>query len=471
VGQKVLAFVYFTIIARAVGVEGSGRYFVAVSFTTIFSIFVDLGLSNVLVREVAKFPDRAQKLLSSVLGIKSILAVLTAAAALITAKLIGFPAETRLLISVAAFVMVLDSVHLVFYAVMRGYQNLRYEAIGMLLGQVITITAGLTFILFRLPLVFLVVALVCGSSWNVLWSGFCLMRRYGVRPKLELDPATARFFWQVTVPFALAGIFARVYSYIDSVMLSRLVSEQAVGLYAAAYKMTFAFQFLPMAFAAAIYPAMSGFYVSDRTKLGQLFAASIKYLTAAVMPIAFGIFALAEPLVRLVFGREFSGAVMPLRILIFSLVFAFLYWPAGSLLNACDRQARNTAAMGITMGANVLLNLVLIPKFGAVGAAVSALVGNFLLFSTAVLMARGVTSIPWRRMISPFVRITMSGAAMAIVVGSLIGSAHIALIIPLGAAVYCAALFGLKALTVAEAKSLLNIFLRRGKVASDIVAQ
>ena len=74
VGQKVLSFVYFTIIARTVGVDGAGRYFIAVSFTTIWSVFVDLGLANVLVREVAKFPEKAQKLFANVLGMKIILA-------------------------------------------------------------------------------------------------------------------------------------------------------------------------------------------------------------------------------------------------------------------------------------------------------------------------------------------------------------------------------------------------------------
>src|SRR3989338_369761 len=80
VGQKVLSFVYITVVARSVGVEGAGRYFVAVSFTTIFSVFVDLGLSSVLVREIAKVPERMRQFLSNVLGIKVALAVLTVAA-------------------------------------------------------------------------------------------------------------------------------------------------------------------------------------------------------------------------------------------------------------------------------------------------------------------------------------------------------------------------------------------------------
>ncbi|MBU1029559.1 flippase, partial [Patescibacteria group bacterium] len=289
VGQKVLSFVYFTIVARVVGVEGAGKYFLAISLTTMFSIFVDLGLANVLVREVAKFPDKARSFLGNVLGLKIILAVLTVIATLITAHILNYHPETTLMITIACLVMVLDSIHLVLYAVMRGFQNLRYEAIGVVSGQAIIIASGTFFMLSGFPLYFLVVALLCGSTWNVLWGCLALVRKFKVWPSFRLDRTIIKFFWRITVPFALAGIFSRVYSYIDSVMLSKLVSENIVGIYGVAYKIAFAFQFMPMAFAAAMYPAMSEYYISDRRKLGYLLTAATAYLLLIVMPLSVGL--------------------------------------------------------------------------------------------------------------------------------------------------------------------------------------
>ncbi|MBI4458142.1 oligosaccharide flippase family protein, partial [Candidatus Uhrbacteria bacterium] len=139
VGQKLLSFLYFTVVARTVGVEGTGRYFLAVSFTTMFSILTDIGLSNVLVREVAKVPERANKLLANVLGLKAILAGVSLLAVHSVSRMLGYSEQTLLMITIASLVMVLDSVHLIMYAVMRGFQNLRYEAVGVVSGQVITI--------------------------------------------------------------------------------------------------------------------------------------------------------------------------------------------------------------------------------------------------------------------------------------------------------------------------------------------
>ncbi len=469
VGQKVLAFVYFTIIARSVGVTGSGRYFVALSFTTIFSIFVDLGLSNVLVREVAKFPENAEKLLANVLGLKAGLAAATILALLVTAQILGFPPETQVMIAIASGVMVLDSIHLVFYGVMRGFQNLRYEAIGVVTGQAVTIAIGIFFILMKLPLPFLIVALFCGSSWNVLWSGTMLRRRYHVTPRLELDRTLAKFYWSVTLPFALAGIFSRVYSYIDSIMLSRLVSETAVGYYSVAYKIVFAFQFLPMAFAAAIYPAMSEYYVSNRAKLGQVAVAALKYLMVLVVPLTTGIFVLAKPIIYLVYGPNFAGSVLPLQILIFSLIFAFLYWPCGSLLNACDRQAHNTAIMGLTMVSNVILNVILIPRFAAPGAATAALIGNGLLFGGAFILALRTTPIDLRALIMSAVKIGAASAIMGLAVNTMRTHISLFISIPAGIVIYAGALLALGGVTLPETKRIINVFLRRGRGVSDIV--
>lgn len=463
VGQKVLTFAYFAIIARLVGVEGSGRYFVAVSFSVIFSILMDLGLGNVITRETARLNENAGKLLANILGVKLVLAVLTVPLTLLTAWVIGYPPETRSMIAIAALVTTLDSFSLIFYGVMRGFQNLRYEAVGIVTGQLITIIVGTVAMLLKAPLIFLVIALLCGSAWNAVWSLVSLTRRYHLSFSLRWEQGILRYLWGITAPFALAGIFSRIYSNIDSVMLSRLVSERSVGYYGAAYKVVFAFMFLPTAFAAAIYPAMSEAYARDREKLGRMFAAAIKYLLVVAAPLVAGIFVLAEPLIRLAFGAKFAGSVRPLQILIFSLVFGFLYWPVGSLLNACDRQSRNTLAMGVTMAVNVILNSLLIVRFEAIGAAISALVGNIALFFLALAFTRGLAEVGWRRLIRDSARIVLAAALMAAVVVLIRPSMPLPVTVVLGGVFYFGALIGFNGLSWPEIKELSAHFLRRSR--------
>ncbi len=470
VGQKLLSFVYFTLAVRAVGVSGAGKYIAATAFTTIFSVFIDLGLSNVLVRETAKFPEKAGKLLSNVLGIKTVLATVTVIVATVVARLLGYPDETLLMIAIACAVMVLDSIHLIFYAVIRGYQDLRFEAIGVVTGQFVTILSGSLFIfILHLGLPFLIVALLMGSTWNVIWSSWAVTRRFPLKIRLAYDPTIIAFLASVAFPFALAGIFSRVYSYIDSVMLSRLATDAELGVYGVAYKLTFAFQFLPMSFAAAVYPAMADYYVNDRKKLGSVFVASLKYLLMVVVPLTCGIAVLARPIIAVIYGHAFIGAVLPLQILIFSLIFAFLYWPCGSLLNACDRQVQNTTILGITMVVNILLNSVLIPRFGAIGAAISAFIGNIVLWGGAMSQARGLAIFALRKLLITSAKVAFSGSFMAVSLFLLREHLPLPLLVPTGIVIYAAVLLGMGGITAQEINDLVAIFLRRGKKMTDLV--
>ncbi|MBI4458392.1 polysaccharide biosynthesis protein, partial [Candidatus Uhrbacteria bacterium] len=315
----------------------------------------------------------------------------------------------------------------------------------------------------------LIVALACGSTWNVLWSTYAVYRRFRVAPQVALDPGMTRFFLRVAAPFALAGVFSRVYSSIDSILLSKFVSEAAVGVYGVGYKVAFAFQFLPMSLAAAVYPAMSESYVSNRERLVQVFRTALKYLFVLVVPLAAGIGLLADRLLAAVYGHAFSAADAPLQILMVSLIFAFLYWPAGSLLNACDRERINTAVMGCTMIGNILLNLILIPRFGSVGAALAALAGNAGLFLGAAVPAFRLVRPPLKPMLRDAVKVLASAAVMSGVVIAAEPIAPLAALIPSAMVVYTLSLFALRGVTVEECRTIIGIFTRRTKTVSDIV--
>ncbi|MCX6800130.1 MAG: oligosaccharide flippase family protein, partial [Candidatus Falkowbacteria bacterium] len=89
--QKVLSFTYFAIIARALGPEDLGKYYFAISFTSIFAIFIDFGLSNTQTREIAKNNSKAQEITSLVLAIKIPLLIVIYSFVAILVNLMHYP--------------------------------------------------------------------------------------------------------------------------------------------------------------------------------------------------------------------------------------------------------------------------------------------------------------------------------------------------------------------------------------------
>ncbi len=367
-GQKLIAFLTFAIAARFVGAAVTGEYFFSVSVTSIFVILTDLGMTPVVIRHMAQNPDDGRAALATAVRLKLAFIPLAIAASLVY----GFSAHVSLAtlgdIALACLVMSADATSLLWYGLIRGKQLLRYEAIGMFTGQVLTAIVSLGSIAFHAGAPGLILGLLTGSSWNVLWSVYQAHR-------LKLWQTTTAH-WQVprlireTWPFALAGIFVKVYSYIDTLMLHAYHGAVVVGQYAVAYKMTYATQFLPLAFVAALYPGMAAVYASGNHKeLQKIFSGSLRLMMMVSVPLSAGLSALAPRLIPLVYGKGYNGSIAPLMILPWVLVPIFLDFPTGSLLNATHRARQKTAAMGVACAVNVVANILLTPRLGLIGAA------------------------------------------------------------------------------------------------------
>jgi O-antigen/teichoic acid export membrane protein len=462
VGQKLLAFAYFVLLARTMGAERTGEYFLALSVTAIFSTITDFGLTPVVIRDVAKRPAEAVELVRRALSFKVPFMLAGAAGSVAAAWALGYDSTVRELVLIASLVMLADAVSLLLYGLLRGRQALQYESLGIFVGQSMTLALGGAALLFNPSLRMLVLALLAGSAFNMAFSAWHAVRLFGaavLRPRVDLGSAKALL--AAAAPFALAGIFVKVYSYVDTIFISKMIGTAAVGVYALAYKFTYSFQFLPMAFVAALYPGMSALVDRDAAGLRKLFDDAVWYTAVIAMPIAFGLFAVAPDAVSLA-GGGYDGAVPVLRTLVFVLIPIFLDFPVGSLLSAADRQGTKTAVMGATMVLNVLLNAILIPVHGVIGAAYAALV------SFAFLLAGGLAFVP--RIIEGYrladflrtvVPIFVSGGVMGAVALWIRPSVGFASTILLAAAAYGAMLAATGSLRASHARRAFALIRRK----------
>ncbi len=413
--QKVISFTYFTLLARYVGPANLGKYYFAISFTTIFAIFIDLGFANVLIREVAKDSERAQKWFSNILALKIPLAVLALAIVFGLINVLDYDSTTKNLVYISSLCMVLDSFTATFFAVVRGFHNLKYESISSVIFQLIVLVFGYGALLAGGGLVPAMFALVLASAFNFTYSLVVLKRKIKISLKFIYDKVLTKEILKISWPFAVYAIFQRLYTYLDSVLLSVLAGDIEVGLYQVAFKIIFALQFLPMAFTASLYPAMSAYWQSNREQLLISFERAMNYLIIISLPIIIGTIVLADKII-LLFSKGYAGALLPLQISIISLFFIFINFPIGSLLNACDKQGKNTLNMGIVTVLSIALNLLLIPHFKAVGASLTVLATNFLMFILGMYWVKKI--IPYRsgKNLKIFAKVLLASLVMGAIV-------------------------------------------------------
>jgi O-antigen/teichoic acid export membrane protein len=379
VTQKLLSFLYFAYYSGSLGAVSTGQVFTAITFATVFGVFIDAGFSPVLIRETARKPEQAQRLLSSVLWFKGGFAIMAYLLLVISVNFTPYAPITRSLADIVGLAVVLESFTLTLYGVFRGFQDLKYEALGSVIFQVLVFIIGGLAIQAGHSILFLGIALVVGALANFLFAVFTLWRKHHLRFRLKIDNELIAPLIRTWLPFFIAAVLIRAYASVDVILLSLLRGEQSVGWYSVAYKLTFALQFLPLALNNSVFPAFSRAFVESREALRAIFQQSFKFLLLLAVPLTVGVFVFVEPILNLRWA-SYSQTPQALRVLILSLPLIFLNLILGSLLNASNRQRENTIHIAFTLLANIVLDIMLIPSMGHVGAAWASVISSAVFF-------------------------------------------------------------------------------------------
>jgi O-antigen/teichoic acid export membrane protein len=154
--------------------------------------------------------------------------------------------------------------------------------------------------------------------------------------------------------------------------------NEIVGWYNAAYRLVIVLLFIPTAYVMAIFPVMSNLYKLSGKSLGFSYERSIKYMLIISIPIATGITLLSNRVILLIYGVEYIPSTMALQILIWTIIFIFINYVSGNFLESINRQASVAKVTGIGAIINIVLNLLMIPKFSYIGASIATVATEFI---------------------------------------------------------------------------------------------
>ncbi len=385
--NKLIAFGYFWAVAKMLGPQVTGTYFFSVSVTSIFVVLSDLGMTQVIILTHAGAKENADKILGSALRAKLALTPIAILASFGYALAKGADAVTLTAVGLACLVMAADTFSLMLYGALRGKQDLRPEALGMLIGQLLTATFGLTAAYLGFGAKGLVCGLLLGSSWNLVWA-WRKSRQYGIRISVPSRQDVLQLA-KIALPFAIAGLAVKTYSFLDTLFVEAFHGITAVGVYSVAYKMTYAPQFIPMTVIAALYPALAAAWARhEDEKIRKAFTGALRLMAFLGFAIASGFSAMAPKIIPIFYGSKFLGAIQPFEILPWVLLAIFMDFPIGALLNASNRAHLKTTAMVITMFLCIIMNVLLVPTYGGVGAAWANIVTFWGLFFMGAFFAR-----------------------------------------------------------------------------------
>ena len=371
--------------ARLLDAADYGRFSYALALATVIETVMDIGLGHVTVRAIARDRASAPQVARTVLGVKSLWVGLGLLLMLVTAPLLrSDPAVIRAcyLLGVSA---ALRSILLTIRGVLQGLDRFDLEAATVVADRVLLLALGLGALAAGYGLIGLAAAFVV-SRLVLLVVVVVLTSRRGGMPWPSYDFSRWGDIHKAALPLGLFVIAINLLSYVDTIMLGILRSNEETGQYAAAYRVYEGLTYVPSIMGAVLTPRLSMLYVQDRGAVRRLLARSLAL--SAVLGIVLGgaLILVASPVVTFLFGREYEPATAPLRILAGGAVFVFCTWVLHAAAIGVDLDKRLGAATVISLFTNVALNWVFIPRWGISGSAAATVIAEAL--TVAVLIVQ-----------------------------------------------------------------------------------
>lgn len=355
--------------ARYLGTGNFGLLNYTVALIAVFAAVVPLGMEGLAVREMIREPETIGQWVGTVVGFRGIASVLCAGLAMATVALLR-PGENLPLVMVTVLTtgliaQSLESGELLFQA--RGCLN-RLIVPRLVLFLCLT-PVKVAAILCGLPLIWFVVLTALEQIASGLITWHLVRRELGDVHPLRFIPSRG---WQLVAtswPMAVSALAVMLYLKLSQFLLSRMLDDNALGLYSAAIRFSEAAGFVPIALATSLLPGLmknheQGQHEYSRALLRYFrLNACISYLLSLTLCVA------APWLINRLFGAEYASSAPAMMVHVWSLVFVFLGVARTQHL-LTKRQTGHSLIfnlIGLTM--SIGLNLLFIPRWGINGAA------------------------------------------------------------------------------------------------------
>ena len=429
------------LLTRHLGVAGYGSFVAVFVYMTFFASFADWGTQTILVRELAQEPATFEQQVGAALTLRLGLSL---SAALIAAATVPvfYSGQPQVLVGVviALPTLLFGSISTTVAAAFQSQLRMGRVAVAEITAQLVStgILAGLVFA--GRPLREVIAATVLTGALQaaiLLWLARSLVR---IRPRLDL--ALSKRLLKRALPLGVALLLNTIYFRVDALILSTLGGASAIGVYGLAYRVCEAIIGFSTIFIASMFPLLAAAArEADVGSLRRLTQRGFDVLVLAAVPAALGVIALAPQVVGFVAGDHFESAVPVLRVLVVGAALMFVTGLLGHVLVAVDRQKSAMLINVAGLVLNVVLNLTLIPRFGALAAASAGTASEgFVLGCGLWLIRKHAGFTPNFRLGR---RAVAAGLAMAIVLS--LAGAELFASIALGVVVYAAALWAVRA--------------------------
>lgn len=379
-------------VQNMVGNESYGLYFSLLNFSMILNILLDLGITNYNNKNIAQHRQLLAKHLSNIVGIKFILAIIYTIVCLVIAFTIGYNSI---------------QFHLLFFLILNQFLisftfYLRSNISGLHLFRTDSFLSVLDRSLMIIICSVLLFTNITNHTFRIEWFVYAQTAAYLTASLITLAVVLAHsgkikmnfnrkfiiVFLRKSYPYALLVLLMSFYNRIDSVMLERLLEngKEQAGVYAQAFRLLDAFSMFGVLFAGLLLPIFARM-IKQKDDIGSMvqFSFLLIFVPAIIISIASGFY--SHNIMSLLYLNNGDLPASLLKLLMLSFLGISTTYIFGTLLTANGSIKQLNIMAFSAMMLNITLNLILIPKFQALGSAWVSLITQSLTALSQVIIA------------------------------------------------------------------------------------
>ena len=384
-----LHFLQKPIMARYLGPDGLGLFSMVTMIAGIIMLIAGLGIDNAIVKYVAEYKDDKNKLhtlFSSAFITMAIFGVVASIVLFIFsnkfASIFDMPSLSHLL-KIYAFVLPFSLMYGTILGFLNGLREMKYYSFLTTLNSTMIFLFILTFLFLGFGikgalvgdmLALIVVTVIAGA----------VMKKF-VHFVISDYIENAKTLTAFGSRLVGANMIGQIYNYIDIIMIGYFLTSTEVGYYAVAISLSKFFWLVPKAMATVAYPAISEYWAkNDLQAINKLVDKSTKYSACILVFAGMSVIFFAEDIITFLFTAEFLPAVLPLTILIIGTVTSGILRSVGGIFASVGKVNLVLKITAIGAIGDVLLNILLVPVYGIIGAAI-ATAAAYVLFTVILI--------------------------------------------------------------------------------------
>jgi O-antigen/teichoic acid export membrane protein len=376
-----LGMIRLNYLATYLGVGNFGILNFAAYFTSLFQTLFDLGLSQILVREMSRTPSRSNALLGNVVLLKVLIVAVASTLVLAAALVSGFDPTTTWAIILSTAGMAINGIAQAFQGAFQAQRKMVFVSLVSVANDVL-LSIAVILLLPRIPEVRTPLVLAAAASLIMLGILVVVYRHSLGSPRLSADTGLWKTLLRDGLPIALGGFGISTYMFVGPTILNYTRSGTEMGIYSAGYKLISILTLIPVAFTQILFPIFSDFGANAPHKLHKALYDALRVIGQLSFPLAVGTILLAPEIIAILYPPAFSDAALVLQILIVGAAVGYLSWILQSFLLSQNHQKfcmwNSLAIAALVLAANLLLT----PRLGYRAMTVISACTELLIFAS-----------------------------------------------------------------------------------------